>query len=178
MKHEYLLTMVKWRQLTLFGHVTRWKIRPAEEQMVAERMEDPNQRRWVGNTRDWSSLDFQQLISASEQPEIGNLGITFFKRRWYVALMVSIRAMDIDSNTLQDIFVQVGISIKTLALLPETWLAQCLIQRGRCWCKRLDDWRSPDFLCPILFDTRVGIWTWGGNNVRQNCLLTKLCLPN
>ena len=72
-EHEDLLTVVKHRQLTWFGHVIRWKGSLANTMLQGgtdgSRKRGRPIRTWIHNIKDWTSLDWQQLIRTADDRE-------------------------------------------------------------------------------------------------------------
>ena len=73
-EHEHLLTIVKCRQLTWFGHVIRWKgslantlLQGGTDEMAVEREEDLYERGWITSKTGLTST----FISSSENRELG-----------------------------------------------------------------------------------------------------------
>ena len=74
-EHDHLLTIVKRRQLTWFGHVIRWKGSLANTMLQGGRdgcrKRGRPVRTWLDNIRDWTGLKFYQLIRTAEDRELG-----------------------------------------------------------------------------------------------------------
>ena len=73
-EHDHLLTIVKCRQLTWFGHVIRWKGSLANTMLQGGtdgcRKRGRPVRTWLDNIRDWTGLKFYQLIRTAEDREL------------------------------------------------------------------------------------------------------------
>ena len=73
-KHGHLLTIVKRRQLTWFGHVIRWKGSLVNTLLQGGtdgcRTRGRPVRTWLDNIKDWTGLNFHQLIRTAENREI------------------------------------------------------------------------------------------------------------
>ena len=73
-EHDHLLTIVKCRQLTWFGHVIRWKGSLANTMLQGGTDGCTKRgrpvRTWLDNIRDWTGLKFYQLIRTAEDREL------------------------------------------------------------------------------------------------------------
>ena len=73
-EHEHLLTIVKRRQLTWFGHVVRWKGSLANTLLQGGtdgcRKRGRPVRMWLDNIKDWTGLNFHQLIRTAENRKL------------------------------------------------------------------------------------------------------------
>ena len=69
-EHEHLLTIVKRRQLTWFEHVIRWKGSLANTLLQGGtdgcRKRGTPIKTWLDNIKDWTGLNFYQLIRTAE----------------------------------------------------------------------------------------------------------------
>ena len=73
-EHDHLLTIVKRKQLSWFGHVIRWKGSLANAMLQGgtdgSRKRGRPARTWLNNIKDWTGLNFQQLIRKAEDRQL------------------------------------------------------------------------------------------------------------